>query len=230
MALELYATIPKLSRFLVHPFTSKHHSLVFFAPGIVLSHMTVVIAMESWGEYCVLQSEIHWKWALEYGNKLETRPQYSPTDCFETFAFPERIGELELIGESFYKLRQETMKKTGDGLTKIYNRFHDPDDLSSDIVSLRNLQRAMDESVAIAYGWEGLALNHGFHMTKLGLRYTICESASREVIDRLLELNHTRHQEEGFGRLDAIGVDDSRGYATVKTRIDDSAQPQLGFD
>ena len=231
MALELYATIPSLSRFLVHPFTSKHHSLVFFAPGIVLSHMTVVIALESWAEYCLLQSEIHWKWALEYGNKLETRPQYSPTDCFETFAFPQSTDGLETIGEKFYKLRQEMTIKAGVGLTKIYNKFHDPNDLSPDMVNLRHLQCAMDRSVAVAYGWKGLTFNHGFHMTKLGLRYTICESASREVIDRLLELNHLRYQKECMGDLHVRGVDDFRGHATVKEmRIEDSAQPRLGLD
>jgi hypothetical protein len=54
----------------------------------------------------------------------------------------------------------------------------------------------MDEAVARAYGWEDLRLEHGFHETKQGLRYTISETARREVLDRLLLLNHERHEEE----------------------------------
>ena len=34
------------------------------------------------------------------------------------------------------------------------------------------------------------------HETKQGLRYTISEAARREVLDRLLALNHQRHAEE----------------------------------
>jgi hypothetical protein len=54
----------------------------------------------------------------------------------------------------------------------------------------------MDEAVAAAYGWSDLKLQHGFHDTKQGLRYTISEAARREVLDRLLRLNHERYAEE----------------------------------
>ena len=37
----------------------------------------------------------------------------------------------------------------------------------------------------------------GFHQTKQGLRYTISEPARREVLARLLKLNHERYAEEG---------------------------------
>jgi len=42
----------------------------------------------------------------------------------------------------------------------------------------------------------GLDLDHGFHQTKHGLRYTISEPARREVLARLLTLNHERYAEE----------------------------------
>jgi predicted secreted protein len=54
----------------------------------------------------------------------------------------------------------------------------------------------MDTAVAAAYGWHDLTLNHDFHETKQGLRFTISEAARREVLDRLLELNHQRYAEE----------------------------------
>ena len=39
-------------------------------------------------------------------------------------------------------------------------------------------------------------LDHGFHETPQGLRYTLSEPARREVLARLLELNHARYAEE----------------------------------
>ncbi|MGZ3625707.1 MAG: hypothetical protein ACXVB7_21710, partial [Ktedonobacteraceae bacterium] len=47
-----------------------------------------------------------------------------------------------------------------------------------------------------AYGWDDLVLEHGFHETKQGVRYTISEEARREVLGRLLQLNHERYAEE----------------------------------
>ncbi len=54
----------------------------------------------------------------------------------------------------------------------------------------------MDHAVAASYGWSDLDLNHGFHETKQGVRYTISEAARREVLDRLLALNHERYAQE----------------------------------
>jgi hypothetical protein len=83
-----------------------------------------------------------------------------------------------------------------EGLTRTYNRVHDPDETAPDIARLRELHVEMDRAVAAAYGWTDLDLGHGFHPTKQGLRYTISESARRDVLGRLLALNHRRHAEE----------------------------------
>jgi hypothetical protein len=82
------------------------------------------------------------------------------------------------------------------GLTRTYNRFHDPDETSGDIVQLRQLHVEMDQAVAAAYGWTDFNLGHGFHETKQGLRFTIRDAARREVLGRLLKLNHERYAEE----------------------------------
>jgi hypothetical protein len=110
-----------------------------------------------------------------------------------------------------------------EGLTKTYNRFHNPNEHAADIVQLRALHKEMDEAVAHAYGWDDLALEHGFHETKQGLRYTISEAARREVLDRLLALNHQRHAEEvAAGLVDESGkplkAKAKSGKATGKTK------------
>jgi hypothetical protein len=88
------------------------------------------------------------------------------------------------------------MLARNEGLTKTYNRFHDPAERAADIVRLRELHVEMDQAVARAYGWADLDLGHGFHETKQGLRYTLSPPARQEVLDRLLELNHQRYAEE----------------------------------
>jgi hypothetical protein len=83
-----------------------------------------------------------------------------------------------------------------EGLTKTYNRFHNADQTFSDIQKLRDLHVEMDQAVAAVYGWTDLELGHGFHETKQGIRFTISEPARRELLQRLLKLNHERYAEE----------------------------------
>ena len=88
------------------------------------------------------------------------------------------------------------MLEQQEGLTKTYNRFHNPEETAEDIARLRALHVEMDEAVAAAYGWADLDLGHGFHETRQGVRFTISEAARREVLTRLLALNHERYAEE----------------------------------
>jgi len=87
------------------------------------------------------------------------------------------------------------MARRGEGLTDTYNRFHNADEHAADIQELRELHAQMDRAVAESYGWADLNMAHGFHETKQGVRYTICESARLEALARLLKLNHERHAE-----------------------------------
>jgi hypothetical protein len=61
---------------------------------------------------------------------------------------------------------------------------------------LRDIHVALDHAVRDAYGWSDLDLGHGFHETKFGARFTFAPGPRREVLDRLLELNHERYSEE----------------------------------
>jgi len=133
---------------------------------------------------------------LSNSGSLETRMRYTPSDCFETFPFPLNLSGLDAIGERYYTHRQTIMQTRREGLTATYNRFHNAHDRAPDIQQLRDLHVEMDQAVAAAYGWQDLALDHGFHDTQQGVRFTVAEAARRELLDRLLALNHQRHQEE----------------------------------
>ena len=54
-------------------------------------------------------------------------------------------------------------------------------------------------AVVRAYGWDDLlagGLEHGFHETRQGPRYTVGAVVRQEILDRLLELNHERYAAE----------------------------------
>ena len=53
-----------------------------------------------------------------------------------------------------------------------------------------------DSSLMVGRAGDDLNLEHGFHETKQGIRFTISEEARREVLQRLLRLNHERYKEE----------------------------------
>jgi hypothetical protein len=196
----LYATIAEMKRVLVIALTSRTVAFEFIKTGIVFSHATIVLTFDSNAIFALLLSTIHTEWAREHGSSMKGDARYTPSDCFETFPFPDTRNPipdtLSPIGEQYHEHRRQVMLARQEGLTKTYNRFHDPEERAEDIATLRRLHTEMDAAVAAAYGWHDLDLEHGFHATKQGTRYTISEAARREVLDRLLALNHERYAEE----------------------------------
>jgi hypothetical protein len=195
-AADLYATIAELDRVLVGCQTAKYVSLAFAPSTYVYSHATNVFASDADWMFALLASSIHDAWAREYSGSLETRLRYSPTDCFETFALPSSPESLDLIASQYHSHRGDIMASRHEGLTSTYNRFHSKEEVSQDIVRMRELHLGMDYAIARAYGWADLDLAHGFYETKQGTRYTLSEIARREVLDRLLALNHECHAQE----------------------------------
>jgi len=194
---ELYSKIVGMRRVLVTARVSTYHFIAFVQTEQVFSDRLVVIASQSFSDFAILSSSLHDAWAHRPGTTThETRNTYFPQEAFETFPFPTIMQGLDDIGKRYDQHRQSIMLARREGLTKTYNRLHEEQEVAEDIVQLRNLHREMDEAVARAYGWDDLALEHGFHEMKQGMQYTISEGARREVLDRLLLLNHERYAEE----------------------------------
>jgi hypothetical protein len=82
------------------------------------------------------------------------------------------------------------------GLTKLYNLVHDQSHGSGDVKRLREIHAEVDHAVAEAYGWTDLDLGHGFHDTRQSRRFTIEPAVQTEILDRLLELNFDRYEQE----------------------------------
>lgn len=99
------------------------------------------------------------------------------------------------------------MVENNEGLTKTYNRFHNPNEDSSDIIHLRELHAAMDRAVLDAYGWTDIPtdceflLDHEIDDEEWGnrkkpYRHRWPNDIRDEVLARLLELNAKRHAQE----------------------------------
>lgn len=226
---ELYRTIAAMQRVLVGVRHTKHHSVSFVRVGIVFSDATYVVSQDGDEWLAVLQSNIHEAWARQYSGSLETRLRYSPSDCFETFPFPLHMPALAPIGTAYDLHRRLLMTSTQQGLTEVYNCFHDASDTSTDAQELRRLQVEMDRAVADAYDWRDLCLGHGFHPTKLGIRFTISNAARHEILQRLLKLNHERYAEEVTARLHEKGEARTSLAKPKKAVTKPSSQPTL-FD
>ena len=145
---------------------------------------------------------------------MKDDPRYNVEDCFGTFPFPlkwESIVTLVNAGNECYEFRCELMLRSKEGLTKTYNRFHDPNEDSADIQRLRALHAAMDRAVLDAYGWRELQPvceffpefddedeeDEGGRPKKKKYRYRWPDEIHDEVLARLLDLNRQRALEEG---------------------------------
>ena len=193
---KLYSTIAGMGRVLVRGEVSAQFTYAWRPVTDVFSHMLIVWSISQDYIFSLLQGSFHAIWTLEYASTLGKGIRYTPSDCFETFPFPRSLSGLDAIGERYYTHRQSIMQTRREGLTATYNRFHNPNDRAPDIQQLRELHVEMDCAVAAPYGWQDLGLDHDFHDTKQGLRFTVSEPARRELLDRLLALNHQRHEEE----------------------------------
>lgn len=192
----LYVKLESLKQTLIRSRVSNLNSIAMVPTGTVFSEATVVFASDDLAFFAALQSAFHTEWIVEYASTMRTDLRYTPSDCFDTFPFPESSERSRTAGQNYREHRKQVMRECDEGLTKTYNRFHDTSDASSDIQLLRRLHVEMDQAVAAAYGWGDIELGHDFHETKQGVRYTISEPARREVLQRLLKLNHERYEEE----------------------------------
>lgn len=195
--LQSYERIKPLGKVLFHSQTFTHIGFSFVPSSWVFAFPHLVFGYNDYSNFSILQSSVHGVWVMQYGNfNFHLSPQYSLRNCFDKFPFPQNLDSLEKIGETYYKYRQRLMLDNQQGLTQTYNRFNDQCDLSDEISRLRGIHIQIDNAVTEAYGWSDLSLEHGFHATKQGMRFTMSENSRREVISRLCRLNNQRYQEE----------------------------------
>lgn len=188
---ELRRALRGLRRVLVLADTSKHLSLAFVPTDQRLNKTLVVVALDAFAAFAVLQSRVHEVWARFFGSSMKADLRYTARDCFETFPFPpawQTSAALERAGEVYHRFRGELMIAAKQGLTGTYNRFHDPGEGAPEVERLRVLHGELDRAVLAAYGWGDVDATCEFMGAPGRLRWS--QAAQDEVLARLLDLNH----------------------------------------
>lgn len=165
----------------------------------VFSHGVAVFASDDCAMLALLSSAPHYWWAVSRSSTLGAGIRYTPSDVFETFPTPVLHSTIRSFGNQLHENRRVTMESRRSGLTAVYNLVHDTACVDDDIVGLREIHRKIDIETCRAYGWTDLVeanLDHGFHDTRQGVRYTVGPVVRQEILDRLLELNQERYAAE----------------------------------
>ena len=239
-AVKLYDTVEPFEKILVTAQVSKTVAFAFVENNQVFDAKLIVFALSGYHEFVLLQSSLHYNWAWKYCTTMKADLSYTPVTIFQTFPFPQNLNQeteanLANIGEQYHEFRRGLMCCLKLGLTKTYNLFHSKNltpamvektskqDQSTaaqaykDILHLRTLHKEMDNAVLAAYGWIDIDLAHAFYdMDYLPendrTRYTISPAARKEILKRLLQLNHDLYAEEV-----AAGLHDKKKTSRKKT-------------
>ncbi|WP_328750494.1 hypothetical protein OHT57_33710 [Streptomyces sp. NBC_00285] len=212
---NLYKALEGKERCLALTRVSKTVMPVLVPTGRVYSEQLVIFTSGDIYLLAVLSSACHYWWALDRSSTMKGDLRYTPTDAFESFVRPQPTDRLHAVGVRLDEFRCEFMVRRNIGLTATYNLVHDKTCQDPGIVELRRIHEEIDKAAVEAYGWHDLLdetgatpptdpthetfpLDHGFHETDQGVRYTIGLLARTEIIDRLRQLNHQAYADEVF--------------------------------
>ncbi len=150
----------------------------------------MVVALEGWYHFGILQSAIHSAWARARGSTLEERLRYTNTTIFETFPFPrqpdgryaprelpasEAAARLAQAAEHFDAQRRAACRQYKLGLTKIHNLLEE-----HRLPDLEAAWDAMNDAANACYDWPPDTWRN-----------------KPEVLRRLLEMNQVLAAEQG---------------------------------
>ncbi|WP_416753692.1 Eco57I restriction-modification methylase domain-containing protein [Streptomyces sp. FW42] len=210
---NLYRSLKGLDRCVVLARSSDLVMPALVPANQIFSEKVIVFATADLGEFSFLSSSVHYWWAIDRGVAQPKVPNYAPSDVFDTLVRPGITADLRACGERLDALRRDLMRQRNVGLNTLYSLFHDPACSNDGIIELRRIHEKIDRLTVEAYGWHDLTdgsgqnppadathetfpLNHGFHETDQGTRYTIGLLARTEIIDRLRQLNHQAYADE----------------------------------
>lgn len=256
---ELQNAIDGLDEVLMVGRNADRMGFTFLPTGMVYSDQAVIFPLRTFACYACCQGRAHEEWVRFFASSMKDDLRYSPTDAFETFPFPTSVLEtggrekhsaygdldagmrdslvaLEKCGSEYFDYRRDLLISRDEGLTKTYNRFHDPHETSPDIKNLRDLHDEMDRAVLRAYGWHDLAEKATCEFLldyeeeedddptakkskrKKPWRYRWPDDFRDEVLARLLELNEHRAEEEKLAGEDEAQVNSDGAKGEVVLR------------
>ena len=123
------------------------------------------------------------------------------------------------------------MRTHAYGIGALMDRVHDRANSDIDILDLRAALKDVDSQVLLAYGWNDLSVEYEFREIGRGRRLGLETGLAREVLRRLLELNHQNYEEEVAEGLhgDTTPRALTRAPRAGRTTKAATAQPSLDF-
>lgn len=196
---EFRPALEGLSRYIVTVETAKHRWFRFLDAGVTADNALIAFASDDARVLGVLSSRPHLVWALALGGRLEDRPVYTKTACFDAYPFPDLSGsmgaEIGVLAEEIDALRVRVLGQNEElTMTGLYNARHrlmEGAELSDAERStheagcvglLHHLHQRLDEMVLRAYGWAP-------------------DLTDAAVLENLLMLNRARMEEEAKGEV-----------------------------
>jgi hypothetical protein len=194
---ELREALRGLVRFIVTPETAKHRIFAFIDAETAPDNKLVVFAQSEAALLGQLSSSIHREWARVSGARLEDRPVYVKSTCFDAFPFPvctaDVYNQIAALAERLDTHRKSAIagdeRVTMTGMYNVVEKLRSGEALTPkeraihEIAAcgvLRDMHDELDALVAAAYGWP-------WPMEK------------EEILERLVALHDERVGEEARG-------------------------------
>jgi hypothetical protein len=134
----LYSRVRVKSTTFVISRHTKYVVFVLVSTKHIFQESLCIIDLPSWSSFCLLQSSLHDAWVRRGSSTIRNDLRYTPSDYLDTYPFLHIKGDdLDLIGEKYHSVRESLLEKRREGITALYNHFHDPLETSEDIMEFR---------------------------------------------------------------------------------------------
>lgn len=144
----------------------------------------------------VLLSAAFDTWLDSFGGSLGGGKVMKVAAVTETFPLPRPSDALGNLGPEWQQALRRELDDGQPSLNAVLNAVHDEANDSSTASSFRERYRELDRAVCDAYGWSDLELEHGFHETKFGRRFSPAPPMRAELLNRLLRANQAQYEQE----------------------------------
>jgi len=201
---ELMKRLRKNNNFVCYSKVTKYPICMLAPSSWIYTNKVVLIGIERGDEHAICISSPFQIWLERYcGGALGATLTLSISESIDKFPLPNFSNDNSgiQIAQAFNDDAVQWSKDNDGGMTGVMNAIHSPIDTSSEIEKLRCALKKIDEWVLKLYGWEDIKLDYGFHEVSHlpesdRVRYTISDTARKEVLQRLSVLNRERYEAE----------------------------------
>ncbi len=188
--------------YLIMPAVSKYIVIRRYKGKAGFNQKTKAVFLSQYGEFAVLQSDIHDIWARWRSGARGITLSYSTSKALDTFPLPIVISKaLNKIGEQYYNTRENILLNLNVGPTQFYNFIHNPNRTDQYLIEFRAIICDLTRLVLESYEWSDIQLDYDFrkvlYLPKTDcVRFTFSDQIRIEILDRLSRLNRLRYEEE----------------------------------